>query len=253
MKAFLVALALLLSATATAADVTPTEPPPFVPGAPSEAQPSQDLDDLMKMLMSDMDKKETELPECTKRPCVYAFRFSDGVDDDAAEKFAKFLAAATKAKVDLVMIEVNTPGGSMDDGHEISRSIEMAPFPVVCVVDGKSASMGMYILESCDTRVMTKRSMLMVHQVALNVGRGARLTQTLLENAQDTIRVATRAYVEWVSHRMKVKTGEVLQKINNGREWWLDWEEAIKVGAVDKVIEGPPNAYLNQLKKTGKP
>jgi ATP-dependent protease ClpP protease subunit len=141
----------------------------------------------------------------------------------------------------------------LDDGHEISRAIEHSPIQVTCLVDGKSASMGMYILESCDQRLMTKRSMLMIHQVALMVGRGARLTETSLENASATIKVATRAYVEWVTHRMKIKAPEVLQKINSGREWWLDWQDAIKFGAVDKVVEGPPEAVLKNLKKNGTP
>ncbi len=263
MKTFLVLLALALvpitAHVACAAEEgpdtpssTPTEPPPFTPGAPTQAQPGHDLDDLMKMLTG-ADSKEVELPECESHPCVQAYRFSDSVDDDSSEKFGKFMAAATKAKVDMVMVEINTPGGSMDDGHEISRLIEMAPFQVVCVVDGKAASMGMYLLESCDTRVMTKRSMLMIHQVSLNVGRGARLTETSLANATATIQVATRAYVEWVAHRMKVSAPQVLQLIHDGREWWLDWEAGIKAGAVDKVIATTPNEYLKQLKKTGKP
>jgi ATP-dependent protease ClpP protease subunit len=261
MKAALVALSLFFTAPAFATEVTPptpattqpTEPPPFTPASPEEpSQASPDLDELMKMLTGD-EKKPEPTAECAVRPCVLAYRFSDGVDEDSAEKFTKFMAAARSAKADMVMVEVNTPGGSMSDGHEISRQIENAPFHVVCVVDHMSASMGMYILESCDTRVMSKRSSLMIHQVALIARPGTRLTEVTTANAANTIRVATRAYVEWVAHRMKTPTPEVLQKISGGREWWLDWEEAIQVGAVDKVIEGPPEAYLKQLRQTGKP
>jgi len=271
MKAFLVAMSLLFTAPAFATEITndepteappqalPTEPPPFVPGIFPPIRPltlpiknpAQDLNELMKLL-SDSDDDKVEDFECKERPCVPAYRFSDSVDDDSAKKFEKFMKSVTKAKPDAVMVEFNTPGGSFDDGHEIARLIENAPFPTVCVVDHTSASMGMYLLQSCSTRVMTKRSQLMIHQVAIIVSR-ARLTEVTLENLQAQLKSATRSYIEWVTHRMKIGAPEMLQRVNSGREYYLDWQEALKTGAVDKVVTGPPDAYLKELRKTGKP
>lgn len=263
MKTFLVLLALLTASVATHACAAeepegptsaPTVPPPFVPDKSDEASPSKDLDDLMKLLTG-IEEEEKPAPkslECKTRPCVFGYRFSDGVNDESVEKFEKFMVATKAAKPDFIMIEINTPGGSISSGHEMSRLIENSPATVACVVDGTSYSMGMYILQSCDVRVMTKRSSLMVHQAALIARPGTRLTQTSMDNMQTTIRVVTRGYIEWVAHRMNVSVANVLARVSNGGEWFLNWDEALKVGAVDKVIDGPPEAYFQQLTK-GKP
>jgi ATP-dependent protease ClpP protease subunit len=255
MKAVLVAILTLLAVPAFAAD-QPTQPPPFVPNdapaAPSEpTEAAPDMDSILRSLMNDDDDKKLTI-ECKEHPCIPTYRFSDSVDEDATKKFEKFMTAAIEAKADMVLLEINTPGGSMDDGHEMVRVIERSPLQVVCVVDGKAASMGMYIFQSCDQRVMTKRSMLMIHQVSLMVNH-ARITEVTVENAAATIKVATRAYVEWCTHRMKIKAPAVLQKINSGREWWLDWEEAIRTGAADKAVDGPPGEVLKNLKAHGTP
>jgi ATP-dependent protease ClpP protease subunit len=267
MKAALVALSMLLTIPAFAKPPQPTQPPPFVPimapaptktAPPPPAIPSTEPTEVEPEDINLMDLLGPEPPkkpkiECDTHPCVPYYRFSESIDDDAAGKFKAFMEAAVEASADLVMVELNTPGGSMDDGHEISRAIEAAPFKVVCVVDGTSASMGMYVLQSCDHRVMTKRSMLMIHQVSLMVSPGMRLTDLRVENSAATIRVATRAYVEWVTHRMNAKVPEVMTRIQGGREWWLDWEEAQQRGAVDVVIDGPPGKYLLYLRQNGKP
>jgi ATP-dependent protease ClpP protease subunit len=257
MKAFLVAVCLLFSATCFANPPPSTQPPPFVPvSAPDPAQAAPGPDDLLRALLGVGEQEEKPGPtiECTSRPCVPAYRFSDHIDEDTVKTFGKFIAAATAAKPDLIMVELNTPGGSMDDGHEMSRMIEHTPVPVVCIVDGTSASMGMYILASCDIRVMTKRSQLMIHQVHLMVPQGHIISDVSNENAASIIQVATRAYIEWVSHRFKnTPVASILQRISFGREWWMNWEEAIRIGAIDKAVDVSPDHYLSQLKKTGKP
>lgn len=264
MKAFLVAVSLLFSATCLANP--PTQPPPFIPAPPpSQVNPlipttsppnAVGPDDLLKTLLGigeDEDKPAPKI-ECESRPCVAAYRFSDHISEDTVSKFNKFIAAATEAKADLIFVELNTPGGSLDDGHEMSRAIEHTPIPVLCLVDGTSASMGMYILASCDTKVMTKRSQLMIHQVHLMTGEGHAISDVTSSNMAQVIQVATRAYIEWVTHNFKGVTVEgVLERISYGREWWLSWPEALKVGAVDKVIDVSPDKYFHQLKKTGKP
>ncbi len=244
-------LALVISHTAChAADEedAPTQPT-FVPSRPQAPAPDRDLSDLMKMLTGgEDDVKKVPALVCTSKPCVFGYRLFDSIDDEAATKLGAFLEAAAAAKADTVMIEIHTGGGSLDAAHEISRSIENAPLTVACIVDGHAYSAGMYILQSCDVRVMTKRSSLMIHQAALMVRQGARLTQQSMDQLKVHITIATRGYVEWCAHRMKVSVADVLKRIDNGGEWYMSWDEALKVGAVDKVVSDPPEAYFAQLK-----
>ncbi len=252
LAAAVLALALMISHACQATEISaPTQPPPFTPSqphSPPAATPGPDLDQLMRLFKDDDEKPKAPELKCEKHPCVFGYRFSGSVDDDAKDKFQAFMNAAKAAGADTVMLEINTPGGSADEGHEMSRIIENAPITVACVVDGKAASMGMYLLQSCDVRVMTKRSYLMVHQVAFIVRGGARITQSSADDMREHLGVATRGYVEWVAHRMKVSVKDILAKIDRGGEWFISWEEALKVGAVDKVISDPPEAYFQQLK-----
>ncbi len=258
MKTFLAALALTVLALVTPAHASSppapvTEPPPFIvpePAPTAAPNPASDLDRLMRLLDEDKDEKKAPKLECTSKPCVFGYRFSDSVTSESVEKLEKFMAAAVEAKADGVMLEINTPGGSLSAGHEMSRIIEHSPLTVACVVDGKAYSMGMYILQSCDIRVMTKRSTLMVHQVSIMVrGDGTRLTQSGIDEIRVQIVATTRGYIEWVAHRMKLSVADVLKKVDNGGEWFLNWEEAVKVGAVDRAIDGPPEAYFQLLRR----
>lgn len=258
MKAFLVAVALVLSLACSSAhanqvpglpDPPPATAPTIVPIPPHVAG----LDQLMKQLMEDAPKDAPKLV-CKKHPCAQGYRLAGKIDDDSAETFEGFMQAAEAAHADIILIELNTLGGSLRAAHEISRLIEHSPARVVCLVDGDAVSAGMYILASCDTRVMTKRSDLMVHQVALMSSEGSRVTESTVENQQGMMRVSTRQYLEWVVHRMKgVTYPSILARTANDREWWMDWQEALKIGAVDKVVDGPPEVYFSQLQKTGKP
>jgi ATP-dependent protease ClpP protease subunit len=253
MKKILAVLFLAISLgtahSACAADLPhPTEPPPFTPAAPRTAAP--DLDKLMHLLDDPDDKPKVSLV-CKERPCVFGYRINGSITDDAAEKLEAFMSAAVAAEPDAIMLELDTPGGSLSAGHEMSRMIEHAPVTVACVVDGEAYSMGMYILQSCDVRVMTKRSSLMTHQVSFMVRAGARLTQKELDDLKVQMTISTRGYIEWVAHRMRVSVADVLARVNNGGQWFMNWEEALKVGAVDLVISDPPEAYFQTLKHGG--
>ena len=277
MNALLVAMALVLSACNAApcdggncnkagpaqaapivVPILPTETPPQeLPTAPKKASAAPKaadlppgLDQLMKSVMESAPKPKLV---CNRHPCTQAYRLAARIDDDTAEAFGNFMEAAVEAKADFIMIELNTLGGSARSAHEISRLIEHAPARVVCVVDGDAVSAGMYILSSCDTRVMTKRSNLMIHQVSLMNPEESHVTATVARNQLEMMRVSTRAYLEWVIKRFKGVTFEqALARTDHDTEWWMDWQEALKFGAIDKVIDGPPEHLLSQLMKTGK-
>ena len=146
------------------------------------------------------------------------------------------------------ILEINSPGGSVDAGFLLSKAIENAGVPVYCFVDGDGASMAFYILQSCTTRAMTKRSVLMVHGPSMS-GQHSGNTSKWLEVGEQ-LEAIQNAMIEHCGARLKVPLSFLRHKILL-RAWWLNWQEALGVGAIDGVTSGF-NEVLSNAKKLKK-
>jgi ATP-dependent protease ClpP protease subunit len=141
-----------------------------------------------------------------------------------------------KSLADGIVLEINSYGGSIDDGLVLAKAIERSRIPVVCVVDGEAHSMASYILEACPKRAMTKRSLLMIHQpiIPAHVG-GGQLNQW--KSSYEYILVLTKAFSEHYGLHMQLSSAEIFQRIDGGKCWYLGWEDALKFHAVDLVVD----------------
>lgn len=63
-----------------------------------------------------------------------------------------------------VTLLLNTPGGSVDEGIAIYNALKRYKGTVTTVVDSLAASMGSYLLQAGDERIVYANSMLMIHQ-----------------------------------------------------------------------------------------
>lgn len=148
----------------------------------------------------------------------------------AIGRIDKGIADGAKA----ILLELDTPGGSVKAGFRLSKAIEDSPIPVVCVVDGEADSMGFYILQSCDLRLMTRRSVLMAHQPALGGEMYGPTEQW--KNWAEALRAMEWAMIEHMVAKMKITPEEMEKRIQGGQMWWFDWREAIHTGAVDGTV-----------------
>jgi len=140
--------------------------------------------------------------------------------------------AAPQNRPDAIVLDIDSGGGEFSAGFEIVKAIEHSPIPVICIVDGEAASMAFYILQSCDQRVMTRRSTLMWHGVTLVGGNGVNMIN--LPGLQNRLEAMNEAALAHVSHRLNIPASEVAEKIKY-RDWWMAATEALRVGAVDSV------------------
>ena len=138
-------------------------------------------------------------------------------------------------KADSILLVLDSPGGSVPDGLRISRAIEESKVPVVCVVDVEAASMAAYILESCQVRLITKRSSIMIHEPAM--GGEISGQQTVWKNVAEWLRAMTKGMAEHLAHRLNVPASDIIERIRGGAMWFLDWEDAVKFAAVDGVAD----------------
>jgi len=133
-----------------------------------------------------------------------------------------------------IVIEWNTPGGDVFAGMRLAKVLENSQVPTVCVVDGMSASMGFYLLQSCQTRIMTHRSLLMAHGPAAGA---AGKTSDVGDMAALLARLQ-HAMVRHMCKRMNVTPEEFEAQIDR-RDWWMTDDEALSYGAVDRLVDLP--------------
>ena len=177
--------------------------------------------------------------------------FNDGVHKDSADKLIQeldqlFGNSAVLAQMSIgdvvcaaddalegVEVEINSPGGSVFEGHRIYNSLRAMSdrgVPITTTVNGLAASMGSVILMAGDTRQMTKGSRIMIHEastMAQGDSRSLRKTADMLEGISAEI---AGVYAE--------RTGGEKGAIRNlmHAETWMDAEQAKENGFVQSIV-----------------
>lgn len=162
----------------------------------------------------------------------------DMVSEEMVTRLIKQIQEANKKNAPYIEMLIDSPGGSVFDGIKLARAMETSEVPVVCIVDGMAASMAFYLLQSCGIRMMTKRSVLMAHQVSAGVGT---LDPQTAASAAEALKAIDESMAEHAAARMKISVKEFLQR-THALEWWFNWRDATKYGAVDEVLESPNKA-----------
>jgi len=161
------------------------------------------------------------------------------------DQFSIFKTQMDAVDADTVVIHINSPGGSVIAGMLISEEIESSKHRTVCLVDGHAMSMAMYVLASCDVRLMTERSVLMIHRAKVS-HNGADETPVEQDNAQSFEDMQTRAYLHFVVSRMKITYDDLMNALSDGHELYIDSELAVAIGAVDGIA---PMTSLKNLRR----
>ena len=165
---------------------------------------------------------------------IVLIRFIGPISDKSVSEILRAIGAAQKAEADAIVLDINSPGGYVAEGTVLAQAIEAVDTPVTCLVDGQGLSMALAVLQSCDHRVMTRRSILMAHQPNL----GGRVNPEEHLNYYDQGVAMWHALAEQYARKAHVTADEFLKRTANGREWWMDWREALRVGMVDEVVSG---------------
>jgi ATP-dependent protease ClpP protease subunit len=207
-------------------------------------------------IVEDSDDLKVPNLTCTSHPCVFPYRFASGIHDPSVEAFRAFVEGVNEAHADAMMLEIDTKGGAVDAGHEMARTIELSEVPVICVADGEVESMGFYVLQSCDARFATKRTVFLIHPVALALDEMSpvvRYTPEKLTEMAERAAAYSTAYLEWCASKLKIGMPELKSHFVGGKDWYFDWHTAEKIGAVDKVLDYTPNKLLSKMRSGQKP
>ncbi len=163
--------------------------------------------------------------------CSDLIRLVDVIDGDSAGLFIAELGACAGRPV---VVEINSPGGSVYAALEIQKAIERHGAPVVCVVDGMAASAAFVTLQSCHIRAMSPRSVLMAHHASLS---GVSGQSQEMQNAADLLRAIDEAMIRHCAKRMGMGLPEFEAHVSGGREWWLALDASKVYNAIDLEME----------------
>ncbi len=152
----------------------------------------------------------------------------EGVIDD---QLAQALVADLRACGDKpVLVEINSPGGSVMAALAIQKAVE-SQGQVTCVVDGMAASAAAVTLQSCQTRLATDRSIIMFHTAAIQCEGHE---QQML-NCAAILKALDEGMTAHAAARMGMSVADFAARIAGDREWWLSGPAAVEAHAVDAL------------------
>lgn len=164
------------------------------------------------------------------------YRFDDEVTTASSKDAVAAIHQAEREHANVLVIDINSPGGSVFDGFEVAKAIENAKIKIVCVADGEAASMAFYILQSCPVRYMTKRTVLMTHNPSFHMNEDVPVTPERLAKLAAALKALSAAMAEHCARRLHMTIDAYKAKID-GDDWNMTWQEALAIGAVDHVVD----------------
>jgi len=198
------------------------------PRQEDEEEPEkEDKRDELKMLNKKLEKLFFD------KRSVYLWGVVD--DKSAREIVSKFLLLdADKPGVE-IKFYINSPGGVVTSGMVMYDTMKMLKSPVSTICMGLAASMGSILLSGGikGKRFIFPHGEVMIHQPSIG-GHIQGVSADLEIQAKQTRRVkeiGARILAENCG-----KTTEQIMK-DFDRDYWMDADEAIRYGIVDKLIE----------------
>jgi len=135
-----------------------------------------------------------------------------------------------------ISMYINSPGGVVTAGMAIHDTMQYIKPRVSTVCVGQAASMGSFLLAAGEPgmRIALPNARIMIHQPS----GGARGMASDIEiQAKEILRIKARMNDLYVKY-----TGQKLDEVERAmdRDTWLEADEAMKFGLVDKVFETRP-------------
>lgn len=157
-----------------------------------------------------------------------------GVNEDSASIIcAQLLFLAAKDPEKDISLYIMSPGGSVSAGLAIYDTISLIKPDVSTVCMGTAASMGAILLSAGTKgkRLILPHARVMTHQPS--VGYHPSTITDIGINYEQSMR-----YKEILNNILAKNTGQPLEKViaDNERDHWMNAEEAVAYGIVDRII-----------------
>jgi len=167
------------------------------------------------------------------------------IDDDAANLIvAQMLFLSNENSKTDIHFYINSTGGSITAGLAIYDTMQFLRCDVATYCVGQAASMAAVLLTAgkADKRFVLANSRVLLHQPLIAGVLEGPATDLEIE-AKEILRLRARLYSILAKH-----TGQSPEKIEKDcdRNLWLEAEEAINYGLVDRILQKAPEIVKNQ-------
>jgi ATP-dependent Clp protease, protease subunit len=137
-----------------------------------------------------------------------------------------------------IRIILNSPGGEVVAGFtlidELTHLRNMG-HKITFVVYGMAASTAGFVLQAADRRIIGANAMILIHQVSSG-------TSGKLASMKDSIAYSQKLqdqFIKVLVSRSRLTARLIHSRIDSGQDWWLDAQEALKLGLVDEIEKVP--------------
>jgi len=169
--------------------------------------------------------------------------------NDAASNLiiAQMLFLSNEDNKNDIHLYINSPGGSITAGLAIYDTMQFLRCDVATYCVGLAASMAALLLAGGKTnkRFLLANSRVLLHQPLISGILEGTATDLDIE-AREILRLRTRLYDILARH-----TGQSPEKVEKDcdRNLWLEAEEAINYGLVDRILQKAPEIVRKQEQK----
>lgn len=165
-------------------------------------------------------------------------------DDSANLVIAQLLFLSQENRNDDIHFYINSPGGSVSAGLAIFDTMQFIRPKVATYCIGMAASMGAVLLMAGEKgkRYVLPNSRVLIHQPLLGGVIEGPATDLGIQ-AKEMLRTRDRLYA-----LMAKATGKSQEEVARDceRDRWLDSDEAVEYGVVDKVLQYIPDSMGNK-------
>ena len=155
-------------------------------------------------------------------------------DKSAREVVSKFLLLDADKPGEEIKFYINSPGGVVTSGMVIYDTMKMLKSPVSTICMGLAASMGSILLSGGvkGKRFIYPHGEVMIHQPSIGGHIQGVSTDLEIQAKQ------TRKVKDMGAKILAENCGKTVEQIMKDfdRDYWMDADEAIKYGIVDKLI-----------------
>jgi ATP-dependent Clp endopeptidase proteolytic subunit ClpP len=137
-----------------------------------------------------------------------------------------------------ITIVLNSPGGEVVAGFTLIDELthlRNLGHKVTFVVYGRAASTAGFVLQAADRRIIGANAMILIHQIA--GGHSGKLS-----SLKDDLAYAEKLqnqFIKVLTSRSRLTAKLIHSRIDAGQDWWIDAQEALKLGLVDEIERVP--------------